>query len=157
MSNIVSSVIVSSDAQADGRYSVHEVHTDVVGIAHDMFYLAESDADRNWILQSHAASLDAGLKSQEISANIDLVSSFGAVAPVTFNYSTPSDNGMALVPFAISTEGLAALNIAEYLLTFSPDDLAADSGIPLDQINVLITSKFEPMAALLSQLRAAKV
>lgn len=39
--SIVASNILEDRAQADGRRAIHERHTDNLGIAYDVFYLAE--------------------------------------------------------------------------------------------------------------------
>ena len=154
--NIVSSVIVSSQVEADGRFSVHEVHTDVAGVAHAVFYLADASADQSAARAAHAATLAASLKAGEIASNIAAVSSLGAQAVVTFNYSSGVENGTALLPFAQSSTGLTALLIAEYLNTFSLTDLAADSGLTPAQAGGLQVALIQPNAALMAQIRAAQ-
>ena len=96
------------------------------------------------------------MKAGEIASNIAAVSSLGAQAVVTFNYSSGVENGTALLPFAQSSTGLTALLIAEYLNTFSLTDLAADSGLTPAQAGGLQVALIQPNAALMAQIRAAQ-
>jgi len=55
--SIVSSVIASSDVQADGRFQVHEQHTDTLGLIVDVFYTADADYDQQARLVLDAAHI----------------------------------------------------------------------------------------------------
>ena len=93
---IASSIISSASLQVDGRISVVEQHTDVVGGVHQNVYLAASGADLNAALAVHAAALSDQLTQGEITGNLQQVLDNGSAAVVTFAFSTQGQSIIAM-------------------------------------------------------------
>lgn len=55
---IVSSVIVTSDMQSDGRHAVRERHTDDHGSTYDVNYMAEVATDETAVMDARVPSLN---------------------------------------------------------------------------------------------------
>lgn len=141
-------------AQADGRQWVHELHTDLVGLIHDLFYLAGAADDLAANLATHAANLGAALQAAEIGANIAAVSTLGSLASPTFVYSTATQNASALrIAYQAMTQTQAIMT-GDYLNTLSAAALEAAFGISAAQEATLKTS-LQASATQASAIRAA--
>ena len=55
---IVSSITESADVQADGRRSVHEIHTDDAGNQYERTWMAEAGDDINAAREAYARRLE---------------------------------------------------------------------------------------------------
>lgn len=67
---IVSSVIALDQRQHDGRRQIVELHTDHVGAAHRVEFLAPADWDAEGYLPTRAARIEAQLAEAELEANL---------------------------------------------------------------------------------------
>ena len=151
---IVSSVIASQTAQRDGRISVHEIHTDSLGVLWDHFYLALATDNLATALAAYAVILAGNLTQTEIANNITAVSTIGSLATPTFVYSTPAQNATALRAFYATTTQAQAVMIGDYLNTLSSAQLQAAFGLTAGQVTTLQTNKLQPAATLAASIRA---
>ena len=74
---IISSIIAEDQAQADGRRTIREVHTDHLGREHWVQYRAASDTDVNAVMLARVPSIDADLAEAEIEKIIGIAESGG--------------------------------------------------------------------------------
>lgn len=152
---IVSSIIVWQNQQADGSLSVRELHTDNLNATYTIDYVADPKADLNAHLAADAAGLLISVPAQEISTNIYQVSTFGSLAVVTFNYSVVADNVAALrAAYKVSTQ-LQAIMMGDYLSTLTNVQLENAFGLTLQQIQTLRTNFLTPAANTAASIRAA--
>ena len=151
------STLASVSPQIDGRRWVDELHVDPYGVEHPVAYMAGPDDDLDAALAARAIEIAASLKAGEIAANIEAVKADGAQATIALRYSTFADNGTALAGIATTITGTDALFVGEYLSTQSAETLAYASGWPLDAVQALLVTKFQPYAALAAQIREARV
>lgn len=69
MASISSSTIIEDAVQVDGRRHVRERHVDNMGMPHDVFYIAEAEADVSAMLPIRAAQIVEQLEAAELAAN----------------------------------------------------------------------------------------
>lgn len=137
MSNIVASTYAADAPQIDGRLWVHEVHTDVTGVARAVDWLAEPLADLEAALAAHAAVLSQALHDQEVATNLTAIMSSGAAAQPTNVYSPIADN-VAAVHAAYSSMAIGqALMTAQFLAAQSDGVLEEAYGMTADQVAAL--------------------
>jgi len=154
MANIVSSALTSS-VQKDGRSIVHEIHTDLVGLTHDLTYMAEIGANLNAAMAVHATNLGIGLELGEVGANIGGVTTLGSLFTPTFVYSTVAENVAALrVAYATATQHEAVM-IGDYLNSLTSAQLQTAFGLTAAQVTTLKTNKLAPAATLAASIRSA--
>jgi hypothetical protein len=67
---IVQSRLVEDRAQVDGRRQVWEQHVDQLGVAHDVFYMAEKGDDAVATMQARVPLVEAQLAAEELAANL---------------------------------------------------------------------------------------
>lgn len=92
---ITSSQIVEDRAQADGRRSVRERHTDDLGETFHVSYLAEAGANVSAIMSGRVAVLEGLLKEAEIARNVSRALD-GFTNGFTFRWSTANENLAAM-------------------------------------------------------------
>lgn len=156
MANIVSSVL-SAAVQSDGRNQVHEVHTDLVGLTHDLSYLANVGADLNANLVLHATNLGNDLANAEIANNLNNAMTLGAGA-VGLNktiYSTAQQNTAALTAIWLSLLNTQAIFVGEYLNTLSDAVLQAVFGWTPAHEATIRSTYLVPYAAMAANIRSA--
>lgn len=136
-SNITSSSYIST-LQADGRSQIHETHIDVLGASHALAYLADAGTDLSANLVSHAAQLSANLAVGEIDANIAQITTNGASAALTFNFSTGADLAGVFQPSVIASLTPTQILMAiQFLNAQQPFEAEALFGLTPDQLSKL--------------------
>lgn len=153
MANITSSTF-QAFIQKDGSKTVHEIHTDFVGLTHDLTYAVSNGADLNVNLAQHAVDIGDALDKGEVQANISAVLAFGSLAAPTLVYSTAGTNFAALRVAYLSATQFQAVMIGDYLNTLTNGQLATAFGITTGQAGTLRTNKLAPAAALATSIRA---
>lgn len=154
MANITSSSLTKS-VQKDGRQLVHEIHTDLAGLTHDICYEAEALADLTAAMNAHAIDLGLNLELGEVSANISGVTTLGSLFSPTFVYSTIAENVAALrLVYAVATQ-LQAVMIGDFLNTLTSLQLQNAFGLTAGQVTTLKTNKLTPAANLATSIRAS--
>ena len=159
MLTIVSSQVIASVRQVDGRYTVRERHTDNTGQTYDLDYCAEIATDQNAHLAQSAinlaASLNATATAAEINQNITNVTTLGSLAVVTFNNSTVAANVAVLrAAYATATQQQAIM-IGDYLNSLTNAQLMAAFSLSSAQVNTLRTNKLVPAASAAVTVRAS--
>lgn len=152
---IVTSVIVSTNVQRDGRTWVRERHTDQVGVNYERNYLAAIGTNFDTELAAYAIILSSNINLAEIAANVASVTADGSLGAVTLIYSTVADNraaGRAAYKNATRTD---AIMIGDYLNTLSDVTLANIFNITTGQAATLRTNKLAPAASQAADIRAA--
>ena len=139
MVQIISSVIAASNVQTDGRFSVHEVHTDDSGNQHTIDYLADADTDQSAHLANDASFLAQSLTEQlinrEIESNLNAIIQNGSLAQPVFLYSSVPQNGQSLVGAYRGSAGVATIMIGDFLSTQSDEFLIEGSGLSQAKID----------------------
>lgn len=153
MANISSSALVSF-TQKDGSKTVHETHTDLVGLTHDLVFQAAANDDLNALLAIHAASVGIALDDGEVQANISAVLGLGSLASPTFIYSNVAENVAALRQAYLGATQFQAVMIGDFLNTLTNGQLATAFGITTGQAATLRTNKLAPAASLAASIRA---
>lgn len=154
MATNISASTYTALVQADGRQWVHEVHTDIVGALHDVFYLAGAADNLATNLAAHATSLGAALQAGEIAGNIAAVETLGSLATPTFVYSAGAQNAAALrVAYASMTQTQAIMT-GDYLNTLSAAAIESAFGITAAQ-EVALKPTLTNAASLAASIRAA--
>ena len=153
MANITSS-IVESFAQKDGGNTVHEIHTDLAGVRHDIVYAALTGADLTAAMNAHAVDLGANLDLDEVRLNILGVTSIGSLFSPTFVYSTVVENVSALRLAYSTASQLQAVMIGDYLSALTNVQLQNAFGLTAGQVTTLRTNKLTPAANLAASIRA---
>lgn len=151
--SIVSSVIVFANVQRDGRFAVRERHTDQVGLAQFIDYLAEASDDRTALMTNRVPLLNAQLTALEIANNLSAVTSLGSLASPTFVYSTAAQNVVALRAAYQAATDRQAIFIGDFLSTLTSGQLQAAFGLTAGQVTTLQANKLTPAAALAANLR----
>lgn len=152
---IVTSVIVSSNPQADGRFSVRERHTDSLGNNYFFDYLADQAADQNVHLASTATNILPPLAQAEIGSNISSVQSLGSLAVPVFLFSTVAANVAALrVAYLIATQSQAVM-IGDYLSSLTTGQLQSAFGLTVPQITTLRANFLTPASTVAANIRAS--
>lgn len=154
MANIASSAFTAS-AQKDGRSIVSEVHTDLLGLKHDIGYLAAADADLNAALAQHANDLGNNLDQAEVSDNINQVLTLGSLASPSLRYSTAAENFSALREAYRNSTQTQAVMIGDFLNTLTSQQIQNAFGLTAGQVTTLKTNKLAPAAALAASIRSS--
>lgn len=153
--SIVSSVIVSTDVQKDGRQWVRERHTDNAGIPYERNYLTAGNADLDAALAAYAVVLASDINLREIAANVAAVTANGSLATVSLTYSTAAENraaGRLAYQNATRTD---AIMIGDFLSSLNDNQLQTIFGMTAGQVTTLRANKLTPAASLASSIRAA--
>lgn len=155
MSNIVSSTFTAYP-QKDGRNTVVELHTDLVGLVHQNVYLAGAGDNLNTNLAANAANIGNNLASQEVANNLAMVASLSMYATPTETYSTSPQNVAALVAVWQAMSQLAAIFTGEYLNSLSDAILqSVFVWTPTQEANIRATY-LQPYATMAASIRAAQ-
>jgi hypothetical protein len=144
-----------SYVQKDGSKTVHEIHIDLIGIAHDLVYQASAIEDLNANLARHASDLGNSLGSGEVSTNIGSIMTLGANAIFTLVYSTVSENVAALRAAYASAIQAQAVLIGDFLNTLTDIQLQNAFNLTPSQVTTLRNTKLIPAANLATALRAS--
>lgn len=155
MGTIVSSIVVGSTVQRDGRLSVDERHTDSNGAAWNYGWLAPGGTDPNTFLATHASAILAQLNAGEIAANVAQVMTFGSLAVVSTAYSTNAQNLAALRTAYQSASQLQAIMVGDFLSSLTDGQLQSIFGMTAGQVTTLRANKLTPAANTASAIRAA--
>lgn len=153
MANIASSSFEAS-AQADGRKTVHEIHTDLAGLTHDIVYTALSSDSLLAALSAHADDLGVNLELDEVRANVYGVMTLGSLFAPTFIYSTVAENVAGLRLAYLTATRIEAVMMGDFLSTLTNGQLQAAFGLTAGQVTNLRTNKLTPAANLAASIRA---
>lgn len=153
MVNITSSSFVVS-VQKDGK-TVHEIHTDLVGVVHDFIYTASAVADLVADLATHAFDLGVNLELDEVRANITGVTTLGSLFSPTFFYSTVAENVAALRAAYLTASSLQAVMMGDFLNSLTNGQLQTAFSLTAGQVTTLRTNKLTPAANLATSIRAS--
>jgi hypothetical protein len=152
--SIVSSVIVETDVQKDGRKWVHEVHVDQLGLKYERNYLAGAADDLNVALAAYAVLLANVIQANEINTNLGSVVGFGSLATYTLNYSTAAQNFAALrIAYHDATQ-TQAIMIGDFLSSLTDVQLENAFGLTQAQVTALRSSKLTPAVTAAATIRA---
>lgn len=125
---IVASVIVEDAPQMDGRRWVRERHTDHLGAAHDVLYLALAEADAEAIMAARVSAIEAQLAAAEIAANVEEAAS-KAEPTLSFEHSSRAALNAALRERYRTSEQVEAVIIGAYFAQRPDDEVAAAFGL----------------------------
>lgn len=153
MPNIASSSFITS-VQKDGSQTVHEIHTDLAGIIHDIVYSALAAADLIAAMNAHAVDLGVNLELAEVAANITGVTTLGSLFSPTFVYSTVAENVAALRAAYLVATRVECVMMGDYLNTLTNVQLQNAFSLTAGQVTTLRTNKLTPAANLATSIRA---
>lgn len=153
MANITSSSF-EAFTQANGSKTVHEIHTDLVGVKRDIVYTASAAADLNAALSAHAVDLGLNLETDEVAANVFGVTSLGSLFSPTFVYSTVAENVAALRLAYLTATRIEAVMMGDFLSSLTNGQLQTAFGLTAGQVTTLRTNKLTPAANLATSIRA---
>lgn len=156
MANIVSSTFTSF-VQKDGSKTVHEVHTDLIGLTHDIVYTAAAGDDLNAAMATHANNLGNSLANNEVASNLSNAETLGKNANginVTI-YSTAAQNIAALTAAWPTMLNIQAIFVGEYLSTLSDAVLQSVFGWSPAYEQTVRTNFLTPYATLAASIRTA--
>ena len=97
---IVSSQITEDSRQADGRRWITEKHTDSVGKAYQVKYLAESDTDVNVVMSARVSAMDQMLIDTEIAVYLDRIENGLDVIGETYIETVQADRALRFLEWA---------------------------------------------------------
>lgn len=141
---IISSTIVQSLVQIDGRISVCEQHVDSLGNTYTINYVADAVIDIEPHLEASAAALPEQITTQntqaEIQSNLKLVLQQGSLAQPIFTWSTLQQNASSLISLYNSSSGADTIMIGDYLNSQTDDVLVSGSGLPQIEIDTFRTN-----------------
>jgi hypothetical protein len=140
---IVASSVIEDRAQADGRRSIREQHTDQLGLNYYMQYLADASFVATSLLATHAAQISADLTANEIANN--LANALNQIMP-TNNYSTPAQNIANLRAVYASLSQWDSCRLGNFIFNLNLSDVSLE--------NVFGVAAGAPLAALKAKLAA---
>lgn len=152
MGNITSSAFEVS-TQANVPKTVHEIHTDLAGVKHDIVCWAEAGADLTAAMNSHAVDLGINLELYEVRTNISGVTSLGSLFSPTFVYSTVAENVAALRLAYQTASNFQAVMVGDFLNSLTNAQLQSAFGLTAGQVTTLRTNKLAPAANLADSIR----
>lgn len=152
--NIISSSYVSV-VQKDGRRDVHEVHTDLAGVTHDVHSLAGPNDNLDILLASHADDLGINLELDEVKANVYGVKTLGSEFSPTFLYSTVAENLVAGRAAYIGSTRIEAVMIGDFLSGLTNPQLQNIFSMTAGQVTTLRANKLTPAASAATAIRNA--
>lgn len=153
MTNIASSSF-EAFAQKDGSKTVHESHTDLAGVPHDIVYTALAGADLTAAMNAHAVDLGVNLELGEVATNIAGVTTLGSMFSPTFVYSTVAENVAALRAAYLIASNFQAVMMGDFLSSLTNGQLQTAFGLTAGQVTTLRTNKLTPAANLAASIRA---
>lgn len=154
---IVSSQVLSTNVQRDGRAWVIEQHLDQFGTDHRVTWLAGADlqpADIAAVCSARDAVISAGMAAAEIAANLSQAMTQGQFAVVTFNESTAAQNAAAVRAAYASMTRTDAIFTGEFLGTLANNQLQTAFGLTAGQVTTLRANFLTPAATLAASIRA---
>lgn len=152
---IVSSVLIDRSTQHDGRFWAGERHTDQLGLIYEFRYLADAGTDAQAVMAARVSTINASLTAGEIANNIAAVSTLGAQATVTFNYSTVAANAAAVRAAYATMTQTQAIFTGEFLGSLTDTQLQNAFGLTTGQVATLRTNKLVPATAAAAIIRAS--
>lgn len=152
--SIVSSIIVEAGRQRDGRYQVHERHTDHTGAIWPRFYLAGAADDQNAALAAYAVLLVGMLRDAEIARNIAAVLADGRNAVTTTVHSTAAENFADLRARYLTMTRVEAIFAGDFLGSLTNAQLQNAFGMTAGQVTTLRTNKLTPAQNAATTIRA---
>jgi hypothetical protein len=153
--SIVSSIIVSTDVQKDGRKWVREIHTDQVAVQYVRNYLAGAADDLNAALAAYAVMLANNIEAAEVAANIAAVLANGSLATISLVYSTAAENRAAGRMAYQNATRTDAIMIGDFLSSLTDAQLQNIFNMTAAQVTALRTAKLTPAATAAATIRAA--
>jgi hypothetical protein len=153
VATITNSVAVQSP-QKDGRVWVHEIFTDSLGVAYDIFYLAPNATGVAAQLAADAITVLANAVANEIATNINNATLYGSLATFTFNYSTIPQNYAALRAVYATFTQTQVIMVGDALNGATAAQLETAFGITPTQESALKT-QLTSFAAQAAAIRAA--
>ncbi len=152
---IASSVILSDQAQVDGRRWITERHTDSNTVQYLRTYLAQANDDTNAALAAYAIALESTLEQAEIASNIMDVATNGSLATPVLRFTTAAQNFAALrAVYQFATQVLAIM-VGDFLSTLTNGQLQTAFNLTSGQVATLRTNKLTPAASTAATIRAA--
>lgn len=151
---IVSSQIVTSNPQIDGRFSVREHHIDSLNKDYFFDYLADLSVDQNAHLTANATSILPSMAAAEIISNIAQVTTLGSLASPTVVYSTAAANAATLRGVYTASTQVQAIMLGDYLNSLSNVTLQSAFGWTTQQVTNLRTNFLAPAAISAATIRA---
>lgn len=152
---IVSSVIVDTGVQKDGRKWVRERHVDHVGSLYERTYLAGGADDLDAALAAYALVLASNLTLAEIAANVAAVVANGSLANASMVHSTAAQNRAAGRSAYLSATRTEAIMIGDFLSSLTDGQLQTIFSMSAGQVTTLRTNKLTPAASAAATIRAA--
>lgn len=146
---IIHSTYTRDTPEIDGRFWVHETHTDNINVQHTQNWLASASDDLAAALALHAAAINQSLADNEIGSNLSAIMSAGAAAQPVNIYSTLAQN-VAAVRVAFPSMDIGQMSMtADYLMAHSDAVLEGVFGMDADQVAALraLPSPDEQLAA----------
>ena len=153
---IVSSTYTTGNPQQDGRFWVHEVHTDQLSIQHLVHWLASASDNLGTILANRATQIGTDLVAAEIAADLALILANGSQATgITLNYATFAQAGAAVRAAYQASTQMQAIMLGDYLSTLTSTQLQSLFSLTAGQVTTLMANKLTPAATQAAAIRAA--
>lgn len=152
---IVSSVLIETSPQRDGRFWSGERHTDQLGLIYEFRYLAAEGTNATTVMTGRVGSINADLTAREIAANLAAIETLGAQAAVTFSYSTAAQNAAAVRAAYQSMTQTRAIFTGEFLGALADVQLETAFGLTQAQVTTLRTNKLIPATTAAATIRAS--
>lgn len=151
---IVSSLILDDARQADGSRWITERHTDQLGLAYDIRYLADALTDILAAMAARVARLNTWLTEGEIATNIAAVMVDGSLASYALHYSTPAQNFAGLRIAYRDATRTEAIMIGDFLNARTDAQLQSAFNMTPAEVTALRTNKLQPAATAAATIRA---
>jgi len=136
---ITTSVVLWDQRQADGRRYVRERHTDHLGAAHDVDYLADAGQNVSNGLAASATLIATQLANADVARFIDEARTLGHLATPTVQHATVGQVQAGLREAFRATTGESAAGLGAWIHTLTNTRLQALFGLDATQVLVLRT------------------
>lgn len=130
----MTSEIVATSPQSDGRAYVTERHVDQFGVAHNMEYLADAETDRDAMLQTHADQLAEQLRQSELDSWLADVKQGKPIPVGGCKYVTRDEAFTYCFRSLVFDPDVQALYPAAWMVPYFTNEEFAAMGFTSDQI-----------------------
>lgn len=120
---IVSSLVAKDIVRRDGRRDTVERHTDHLGIAHPISYMAEPRQDTAPLLAQHAVEKANSLRNNELEQARDSLEGGADPSTVTVKHSTRNQMRRFLLRHFLRSEARAAIRVIRLIDSLTDREL----------------------------------
>lgn len=127
--SIVNSIVSEDTLRRDGRRNIVERHTDHLGVAHTVRYIALAGQDIGPLLSQHAGMTAGALRDGELEDAVNVVDDGGDPSTIAVEHSTRNQMRRFLVGHFLRSQARAAIRVIRLIDDLRDNQLRSLLGV----------------------------